>query len=237
MRDTREQKNPEAMEINKTNFYINLCSLLALCFASIIFNQWRCPKKRRTPPLPPGPKGFPMVGCLPKMVKNKPTFRWIHQLMHELNTEIACIHLGNTYIISVTSPELAREFLRKQDMIFASRPYCMSGRLTSNGYLTAALSPVGDQWKKMRRIVRSELLSPAMHQWLYEKRCEEADHLVRYVYNQNQNSLTNGLVNVRIAAQHYCGNVIRKLIFSKRSFGTEMEDGGPGLEEEDHVDG
>ncbi|KAL0434391.1 UNVERIFIED_CONTAM: Tryptophan N-monooxygenase [Sesamum latifolium] len=87
--------------------------------------------------------GFPMVGCLPEMVKNKPDFRWIHQLMHETNTKIACIHLGNTHVIPVTSPELAREFLRKQDMIFESRPYYMSGKLTSNGYLTIGLSPMG----------------------------------------------------------------------------------------------
>ncbi|KAL0393133.1 UNVERIFIED_CONTAM: Valine N-monooxygenase 2 [Sesamum radiatum] len=225
------------MEIKETSFCINLCSLLALCFATIIFTKWLCPKRRSTLPLPPGPTGYPIVGCMPEMMKNKPTFRWIHRLMQERNTEIACIRLGNTHVIPVTSPELAREFLRKQDVVFASRPDCMSGKVTSIGYLTAVLSPIGDQWKKMRRVVASEVLSPAMHRWLYKKRCEEADHLVRYVYKQSQNSVTNGLVNVRIAALHYCSNVMRKLMFSKRFFGTGMEDGGPGLEEEEHVDG
>ncbi|KAK4388552.1 Retrovirus-related Pol polyprotein from transposon RE2 [Sesamum angolense] len=217
------------MEIKETSFCINLCSLLALCFATIIFTKWLCPKHRSTLPLPPGPTGYPVVGCMPEMMKNKPTFRWIHRLMQERNTEIACIRLGNTYVIPVTSPELAREFLRKQDVVFASRPDCMSGKVTSIGYLTAVLSPMGDQWKKMRRVVASEVLSPAMHRWLYEKRCEEADHLVRYVYKQSQNSVTNGLVNVRTAALHYCGNVMRKLMFSKRFFGTGMEDGGPWI--------
>ncbi|KAL0286077.1 UNVERIFIED_CONTAM: Valine N-monooxygenase 1 [Sesamum angustifolium] len=100
----------------------------------------------------------------------------------------------------------------------------MSARLTSNGFLATILSPMGDQWKKMRRIVYSEVHSLAMHQWLHDKRCEEADHLVGYVYNQSQNR--NGLVNV-----------IRKMMFSKRFFGTGMEGGGPGLEEEEHVKG
>ncbi|KAL0434331.1 UNVERIFIED_CONTAM: Isoleucine N-monooxygenase 2 [Sesamum latifolium] len=113
----------------------------------------------------------------------------------------------------------------------------MSGKLASTGYLTAVLSPMGDQWKKIRRIIASEVLSPGIHRWLYEKGCEEADHLVRYVYKQSQNSLTNGVVNVRIVTLHYCGNVMRKLMFSKRFFGTRMDDGGPGLEEEEHVDG
>ncbi|KAL0410568.1 UNVERIFIED_CONTAM: Isoleucine N-monooxygenase 1 [Sesamum latifolium] len=225
------------MEINKTSLRINLLALLVWCFAAIIFKKWLCFKKRTIPLLPPGPMGYPIVGCMPQMMKNKPAFRWIDKLMQEINTEIACIRLGNTHIIVVTSPELAREFLRKQDVIFASRPNCMSANLASNGFLTIALSPMGNQWKKMRRIIVSEVLSPAMHQRLHEKRCEEADHLVRYVYKQSQNPLAKGLVNVRVAAQHYCGNVARKLLFNKRFFGVGTEDGSPGMEEKEHVDG
>ncbi|PIN03868.1 Cytochrome P450 CYP2 subfamily [Handroanthus impetiginosus] len=224
---------------NKICIWIKLLSLVALCFATRIIKNWLkiFIKKRSQYPLPPGPIGWPIIGSIPEMMKNKPTFRWIHKLMQELNTEIACIRLGNTYVIPVTSPELSREFLKKQDAIFASRPNCMSGKLASNGYMTAVLSPMGEQWKKMRRILVSEVLSPRMHKWLHEKRCEEADHLVRYVHKQCQNPLTEGLVNVREVAQHYCGNVIRKLVFGKRFFGKGMEDGGPGMEEREHVDG
>ncbi|KAL8490777.1 hypothetical protein ACS0TY_022684 [Phlomoides rotata] len=153
--------------------------------------------------------------------------------MQEFNTEIACIRLGNTHVISLTSPELAREFLKKHDAVFASRPDIMSARITSNGYSTLALSPIGDQWKKMRRVLVSEVLSPAMHQWLHERRGEEGDRLVRYVHKICE----NGLVNVRDVARHYCGNVIRKMVFGKRFFGPGTGDGGPGFEEREHVDG
>ncbi|KAL2247184.1 UNVERIFIED_CONTAM: Valine N-monooxygenase 1 [Sesamum indicum] len=225
------------MEISKTCLrIINLFLLLVWGFTSVIFMKRLRFKQRTAPPLPPGPMGYPIVGCLPEMMKNKPAFRWIHKLMQDINTEIACIRLGNTHVIVVTSPELAREFLRKQDVIFASRPNSMSGNLTSNGFLTTAISPMGNQWKKMRRIIASEVLSPVMHQRLHAKRREETEHLVRYVYNQSQNPLVNGLVNVRVAAQHYCGNVIRKLVFGKRFFGVGTEDGGPGMEEKEHVD-
>ncbi|CAL5427001.1 unnamed protein product [Camellia sinensis] len=190
--------------------------------------------------LPPGPKPWPIVGNLPEMLKHKPTFRWIHQMMETMNVEIMCIRLGNVHVIPITSPEIAREFLKKQDSIFSSRPFCMSADLTSRGYLTTALTPLGEQWKKMRRVLASEVLSPARHRWLHDKRVEEADHLVRYVYNQCKNSMigggaSGGMVNIRVAAQHYCGNVIKKLIFNKRFFGEGREDGGPGVEEEEHM--
>ncbi|KAL8486364.1 hypothetical protein ACS0TY_023165 [Phlomoides rotata] len=153
--------------------------------------------------------------------------------MQELNTEIVSIRLGNIHVIPITSSELAREFLKKHDAIFASRPDMMSARLTSNGYLALVLSPLGDQWRKMRKIVVSEVLSPHMHQWLHEKRCEEADHIVQWVHNQCE----KGLVNVREVAQHYCGNVIRRVMFNTRFFGPGTEDGGPGFEEREYMDG
>ncbi|KAL7081051.1 hypothetical protein ACP275_14G015800 [Erythranthe tilingii] len=225
-------------------FFLLLLLLLLPTIIIIFFYKWSLnPKKRSktTPPLPPGPIGYPIIGCLLEMRKKKPTFRWIHKLMQEMDTEIACFRFGKTHVITVTSPELSRDFLKKHDLIFASRPDCMSARLTGNGYLSAIISPYGDQWKKMRRILSSHALSPAMHTKLHEKRGQEADHLVRYVYTQllssRINSDNDGLVNLRVATQHYCGNLIRKLVFGTRFFGAGMEDGGPGLEEREHVDG
>uniref|UniRef100_M1BJ72 Cytochrome P450 n=1 Tax=Solanum tuberosum TaxID=4113 RepID=M1BJ72_SOLTU len=71
--------------------------------------------------------------------------------MEEMDTEIACIRLGNFHVISVTSPELACEFLKIQDSIFSSRPICMSGSIASNGYLTPIFVPSGDQWMKIEK--------------------------------------------------------------------------------------
>ncbi|KAI9118215.1 hypothetical protein K1719_010547 [Acacia pycnantha] len=185
--------------------------------------------------LPPCPKPWPIIGNLPEMLSSKSAPKWIHQLMKNMNTEIACIKLGNVHVVPVSNPTIACEFLKKQDDIFASRPISMASRLLSGKYSTTALVPYGEQWKKMKKIVVKELLSPAKHRWLHGKRMEEADNLVRYVY-MSQNNNEGGLVNVRIATQHYCGNVLRKIIFGKRYFGEGREDGEPGFEEIEHVD-
>ncbi|KAL1536249.1 phenylalanine N-monooxygenase [Salvia divinorum] len=223
----------------ETRFSDELPSLLAFCLVSLIFFYILKSIKKRSPvpPLPPGPTAYPIVGSLPEMLWKKPAFRWIHNVMKQLNTEIACIKLGRVHVITVTSPELSIEFLRKHDGVFASRPDVSSARLTSDGYLTPAMSFSGDQWKKMRRVMVSEVLTNDVFGRLHSKRCDEADHLVRFVYNQCMNPHISGVMNVRDATQHYCGNVIRKMVFSERFYGSGMEDGGPGIEEREHVDG
>ncbi|KAK8674312.1 hypothetical protein V6N13_112605 [Hibiscus sabdariffa] len=207
----------------------------ALCY--LFKPQWR--GKANQPSLPPGPKPWPIVGNLPQLIKSKKTTsvsHWIHHFMKEMNTEIACIRLGNVHVIPVICPEISREFLKKRDDVFASRPLTMATDVLSKGHLGPIFAPSGDQWKKMKRIMVSEMLSKARHQWLYEKRVEEADNLVRYVHNQCHNSDGGGLVNLRVAARHYCGNVTRKLVFNQRYFGEGKADGGPGFEEEEHIE-
>ncbi|KAI3890696.1 hypothetical protein MKX03_023119, partial [Papaver bracteatum] len=111
-----------------------------------------------------------------------------------MNTEIACVRLGNVNVIPVTSPELAREFLKKHDAMFSSRARMMGTEYVTRGYLTTVFVPYGEQWKKMRRVISSELVSPARIDWLLEKRNEEANNLVFYLYNQcmNKNSVDGG---------------------------------------------
>jgi hypothetical protein len=103
--------------------------------------------------------------------------------MKEPGTDIACIKLGNVHVIPITCPAIAREVLRKQDACFASRPLTFASETFSGGYRNAVLSPYGDQWRKMRRVLASEIVCPSRHKWLHEKRADEANNLTRYVYN------------------------------------------------------
>nr|GLL33935.1 isoleucine N-monooxygenase 1-like [Ipomoea trifida] len=207
----------------------NIVSLLSqihviVISPSNITRQWLMNRRKKSQlPIPPGPKPWPLVGSFPQIPRGKPTFRWIHKLMDEMNTEIACIRLGGTYVIPVTSPELAREFLKKQDSVFSSRPVCKSADLISNGYSSSSIFlPTGDQWAKMRRLLHSHVLSPATLHRLHDKRGEEANNLVKYIYHQ----ATGGMhvVNVRTVTQKYCGNFISKMVFNNRLFGNGMEE-------------
>nr|GEY66017.1 valine N-monooxygenase 1-like [Tanacetum cinerariifolium] len=159
-------------------------------------------------------------------------------MMDEMNTKILCIPLGNVHVIAVSDPKIAREFLKDKDGIFSSRPDCMSSYLTSVGYLNTSLVPMGDHWKMMRKMLASEVLSSARHKWLQHKRDEEADFLVRYIYNQCETNLdvTRGVMNVRVIVQQFSSNIIRNMILGSRYLGKGSADGGPGDEEIEHAD-
>ncbi|KAG8493479.1 hypothetical protein CXB51_010866 [Gossypium anomalum] len=214
-------------------------TFLLLCLLVSLFVVKAKGKSRKKPDLPPGPTPWPIIGNIPEILskKNKPTYRWIHSFMKELNTDIACIRLANTHVIPVTSPEIAREFLKKHDAVFASRPVTMATEYSSRGFLTIAVVPWGDQWKKMRKVMASEIMTPARLRLLLDKRTEEVNNLVRFIYNKcKSNGGSSAVINLRLAARQCTGNVIRKMIFSRRYFGEGRKDGGPGYEEVEYIE-
>ncbi|XVF81978.1 hypothetical protein PTKIN_Ptkin16aG0006000 [Pterospermum kingtungense] len=68
---------------------------------------------------------------------------------------------AKTHVIPVTSPEIAREFLKKHDAVFASRPVTIAIEYSSQKFLTIAVVPWGEQWKKMKKVVATKIVTPA----------------------------------------------------------------------------
>ncbi|KAJ4822055.1 hypothetical protein Tsubulata_011506, partial [Turnera subulata] len=116
--------------------------------------------------LPPGPAPWPIVGNLPELLRCKPTFRWVHGFMKEMNTDIACIRVRNTHFIPVLSPEIAREICRKQDAIFSTRPLTLSTQQRSMKHINNVIwkyhNPIIDerirQWKSGQRKDMDDIL-------------------------------------------------------------------------------
>ncbi|CAI0377291.1 unnamed protein product [Linum tenue] len=217
-----------------------LLSLLAASIVLLITLKRKRTAASKLPPLPPTPPSWPLIGNLPEvMFHSKPMFRWVHDVMKEMNTDICLIRLpaGGPTIVPVLDPAIAREMLRKHDASFADRPTSFGSHVISGGYVTAVLGPHNDQWRKMRKVMTSEIVSPARHRWLHDKRAEEADNLVFYVHRR---CMAGKSVDLRVATRHFCGNVMRKMLFGRRIlnrfFGEPTSDGGPGPMEVEHVE-
>jgi phenylalanine N-monooxygenase len=87
----------------------------------------------------------------------------------------------------------------------------------------------------MRQVLTCEILTSSMEQRLHHLRKEEYGHLVRCI---NDMARPNNFVDVRHVAQHFCCNVIRRLVFGKRCFSDEIaasSTSGPGHDEVAHV--
>uniref|UniRef100_A0A804M4F4 Tyrosine N-monooxygenase n=2 Tax=Zea mays TaxID=4577 RepID=A0A804M4F4_MAIZE len=174
------------------------------------------------------------------LVSKKPVFRWVHGLLKDMNTKILCLRFGAVHVVVVACPEIAREVFRTNDAALASRPETDACELFSLGYKGASLSPYGEQWRKMRRVLTSEILSASMEQRQQRRRAQEADYLVRSLYSQccssasaAASSASSAVVDIRHVARHFSSNMIRSLVFGKRHFGGGA---GPGAEEVAHVD-
>ncbi|KAK8569921.1 hypothetical protein V6N13_002632 [Hibiscus sabdariffa] len=122
------------------------------CLCYLFKSQWQGKvHKARRPSLPPGPKPWPIVGNLPQFIESKKktsVSHWIHSFMREMNTDIACIRLGNVHVIPVTCPEISHEFLKAQDVVFASRPLTMATDVLSKGHLTTIFHPLETSGRK-----------------------------------------------------------------------------------------
>ncbi|KAL4324786.1 hypothetical protein GQ457_11G010300 [Hibiscus cannabinus] len=120
---------------------------------------------------PPGPYGVPLVGYLPFLRRN------IHQTFMELANiygPIFKLSIGQKLFVLISSPALAKEVLRDQDITFANRNPPI-----------AAFTPYGPEWRMLRRIFVQEMQSNGNLDAFYPLRRNQVKKSVRDVYGSS----------------------------------------------------
>ncbi|KAK9276316.1 hypothetical protein L1049_005847 [Liquidambar formosana] len=133
------------------------------------------------PPLPPGPRGLPIAGYFPFLGTN------LHQSFAELAQVYGPIYklwLGNKLYVLLSSPSLAKEVVRDQDITFANRDPPIAALAVTYGGSDIAWSPYGSTWRALRKVFVREMMSNTSLDACYELRKHEVQNTIRDVYTK-----------------------------------------------------
>ncbi|EOA20409.1 hypothetical protein CARUB_v10000719mg [Capsella rubella] len=162
---------------------INVAPYAILVLIAILSVLWYFLKRSQHPPLPPGPRGLPIVGNLPFL---DPDLHTYFTNLAKRYGPIFKLNLGSKLTVVVNSPELAREILKDQDINFSNRDVPLTGQAFSYGGLGLILLPYGAEWRMLRKVCVLKLLNRKTLDTFYELRRKEVRERTRYLYQKSQ---------------------------------------------------
>ncbi|GAU28372.1 hypothetical protein TSUD_257000 [Trifolium subterraneum] len=134
------------------------------------------------------------------------------------------LKLGEVPYIVVTSPEIAKEVMKTQDLNFCDRPNLLLPTIFSYNATDIAFSPYGDYWRQLRKICIVELLSLKRVQSFRSIREEEVSKLVKSI-----STCEGSIVNLTDNIFSMTYGITARAVFGKRTkhqqvFKTAMEE-------------
>ncbi|XP_068669067.1 premnaspirodiene oxygenase-like [Aristolochia californica] len=190
-----------------------------LLFTLLIFFSFLIVQKRKrannnqssVPKLPPGPWKLPVLGSLHHLLGSPLPHHSLRDLSRR-HGPLMHLQLGEVSTVVVSSPEAAKEILKTHGLNFATRPEIQSMKLCSYGFKDIIMGPYGANWRQLRRICQSELLSA--------KRVES----LRFIMEEETSNLTqtismsvNHPVNLSKLASAAINNMTARAAFGDRS--------------------
>ncbi|KAK6123084.1 hypothetical protein DH2020_043171 [Rehmannia glutinosa] len=130
-------------------------SILGFILYYFLLHRRRLHNKKH-PPLPPGPRRWPIVGNLPQLGP-KP-----HQSMAALARvygPIMHLKMGFVHVVVAASAAAAEQFLKAHDGNFVSRPPNAGAKYVAYNYRDLVFAPYGPRWRLLRKIAALHLFS------------------------------------------------------------------------------
>nr|AMZ03396.1 cytochrome P450 CYP71AT86 [Plectranthus barbatus] len=162
--------------------------------------------------LPPGPPQLPLIGNLHQLA----TAGNLHVHLWQLSKKYGPIFhmkLGSLPLLVISSPKLAKEVMKTQDLAFCSRPKLLVPQRLSYNCLDVVFSPYSDHWREVRKITTTHLFSPTKIQSFHHLRQDEISRVVAKI---SSFASAREVFNFSELARAVSSNLICRIAFGKR---------------------
>ncbi|CAL5376779.1 unnamed protein product [Camellia sinensis] len=185
--------------------------LATLAIISKVFNYRHC---QRTSPS--GPKPWPIIGNL-NLIGPLP-----HQSLHKLSQKYGHLmqfKFGSYSVVVASSAEMAKQFLKTHDHIFASRPAIAAGKYTTYNYSNITWSPYGPYWCQGRKSFLTELFSAKRLVSYKYIRVEERQAFISQLF-----ALSGKPIMLRGHISHMTLSVMSRIVLGKKYISESLND-------------
>uniref|UniRef100_A0A0E0K031 Cytochrome P450 n=1 Tax=Oryza punctata TaxID=4537 RepID=A0A0E0K031_ORYPU len=183
--------------------------LATLLFVAAFLRLRQRRRARRKYNIPPGPRPWPVIGNL-NLIGALP-----HRSIHDLSRRygaLMSLRFGSFPVVVGSSVDMARYFLRTNDLAFLDRPRTAAGKYTVYNYTGMLWSHYGEYWRQARRLWVTELLSARRLASTEHVRAEEVRAMLRGLRRTGAGTavvLKEHLLMVTL-------NVISRMVFGKK---------------------
>ncbi|KAF5734435.1 hypothetical protein HS088_TW16G00884 [Tripterygium wilfordii] len=162
--------------------YSNVLTYLLPALAAFFAIFWLYTKsKTNSPQLPPGPVGLPLLGSLPFL---DPELHSYFATLAQTYGPIYKLRLGSKLGIVISSPSLASEVLKANDITFANRDVPDVARSAAYGGKDIVWTPYGPEWRMLRKVCVIKMLSNTTLDSFYSLRRRELRETVGFLYSR-----------------------------------------------------
>ncbi|KAK8650913.1 hypothetical protein V6N13_140534 [Hibiscus sabdariffa] len=157
-------------------------TLTAAVLAVFCFAWWWTKKFTNTnPPLPPGPRGLPILGNLPFIKRD------LHRYFAELSEiygPIFKLQLGTKTCIVINSHSIAKAVLKDHDAIFANRDTPAAAIVGMFGGVDIVWRPSGPDFIRLRKLLLHLVMSKSRLDASYELRRREVRQMMKDLHGK-----------------------------------------------------
>ncbi|XP_047964302.1 6,7,8-trihydroxycoumarin synthase-like [Salvia hispanica] len=199
---------------------ILILSILVPLLVIYLLHKSKISTKNGVVRVPPGPPGLPFTGNLLEIgaASDLPFYFW---KLSKKYGPVMRMRIGHVSMLIISSPKLAQEVMKTQDLSFCNRSKFLGQKRLSYNCTDMVFSPYNDDWREMRKISAVHLLSVKKNQSFRPVREMEVSRMVAKIQRLSESPEPRP-VDLSHVAMALGSSLICKIAFGKR-----YEEDGP----------